>query len=216
MSGSRTHPPRWPPQCSCVVIESSFDPGERLQAPGNLLFLFTCRKLMRHYVLPFSVFLPLSVHPLLVYFSLFWPNVLLSFCITLSNIHTRQWCIVNYVPVCSVSYYSYYYVTPNAVGWRIAILHFFFTIIIIILPHIFVRSISRRCLNQTLWNLVGISYAMWSCAGKGWFFPNGCRCHGNGQNAKKLKNTKMIIAGYSPNRNWWNLIGTTSTSSGTR
>jgi hypothetical protein len=23
----------------------------------------------------------------------------------------------------------------------------------------------------------------------------------NGQNAKKLKNTKMIIAGYSPNRN---------------
>ena len=98
MSGSRTHPPRWPPQCSCVVIESSFDPGERLQAPGNLLFLFTCWKLMRHYVLPFSVFLPLSVHPLLVYFSLFWPNVLLSFCITLSNIHTRQWCIVSYVP----------------------------------------------------------------------------------------------------------------------
>jgi hypothetical protein len=30
---------------------------------------------------------------------------------------------------------------------------------------------------------------------------NGCRCHGNSQNAKKLKNTKMIIAGYSPNRN---------------
>jgi hypothetical protein len=87
---------------------------------------------------------------------------------------------------------------------------------IILLPHIFVRSISRRCLDQTLWNLVGISYAMWSCALKGWFFQNGCCCHGNGQNAKKLKNTKMIIAGYSPNRNWWNLIGTTSTSSGTR
>jgi hypothetical protein len=33
------------------------------------------------------------------------------------------------------------------------------------------------------------------------FFKNGCRCHGNGQNAKKLKKTKMIIAGYSPNRN---------------
>jgi hypothetical protein len=101
-----------------------------------------------------------------------------------------------------------------SVGWRIAILRFFFTIII--LPHIFVCSISRRCLDQTLWNLVGISYAMWSCAFKGWFFQNGCHCHGNGQNAKKLKNTKMIIAGYSPNRNWWNLIGTTSTSSGTR
>jgi hypothetical protein len=27
---------RWPPQCHCVVIESSFDPGERLQAPGSL------------------------------------------------------------------------------------------------------------------------------------------------------------------------------------
>jgi hypothetical protein len=33
------------------------------------------------------------------------------------------------------------------------------------------------------------------------FFQNGCRCHGNGQNAKKLKNTKMIIVGYSPNKN---------------
>ena len=31
-------PPRWLPQCSCVVIESSFDPGERLQAPGSLWF----------------------------------------------------------------------------------------------------------------------------------------------------------------------------------
>ena len=89
-------------------------------------------------------------------------------------------------------------------------------IILIILPHIFVCSISRRCLDQTLWNLVGISYAMWSCAVKGWFFQNGCRCHGNSQNAKKLKNTKMIITGYSLNRNWWNLIETTSTSSGMR
>ena len=72
----------------------------------------------------------------------------------------------------------------------------------------FFHSISRRCLNEILWNLVGISYAMWSCSVKGWFFQNGYRCHGNDQNAKKLKNTKMIIAGYSPNRNWWNLIGT--------
>jgi hypothetical protein len=29
----------------------------------------------------------------------------------------------------------------------------------------------------------------------------GCCCHGNGQNAKKIKNTKMIIAGYSLSRN---------------
>jgi hypothetical protein len=48
-----------------------------------------------------------------------------------------------------------------------------------------------------------------SCAFKGWFVQNGCHCHGNGQNAKKIKNTKMIIVGYSPNRNWWNMIGTT-------
>jgi hypothetical protein len=36
VSGSCALLPRWPPQCSCVVIESSFDPGERLQAPGSL------------------------------------------------------------------------------------------------------------------------------------------------------------------------------------
>ena len=36
VSGSCALPPRWPPQCSCVVIESHFDPGERLQAPGSL------------------------------------------------------------------------------------------------------------------------------------------------------------------------------------
>ena len=38
VSGSRALPTRWPPQCSCIVIESSFDPGERLQAPVNLCF----------------------------------------------------------------------------------------------------------------------------------------------------------------------------------
>ena len=37
MSGSCTVSPRWQPQCSCV-IESSFAPGERLQAPGSLWF----------------------------------------------------------------------------------------------------------------------------------------------------------------------------------
>ena len=35
VSGSHTLSPRWPPQCSCVVIEISFDPGEQLQAPGS-------------------------------------------------------------------------------------------------------------------------------------------------------------------------------------
>jgi hypothetical protein len=44
VSGSRALPPRWPPECSCVVIESSFDPGERLQAPGSLWFRYiSCR-----------------------------------------------------------------------------------------------------------------------------------------------------------------------------
>ena len=136
--------------------------------------------------------------------------------IVLLLVKSPKQCLETYC-FCSVSYYYYYYyyITPTVVGWCIAILRFFFTIILI-LPLIFVRSISRRCLDKTLWNLVGISYAMWSCAFKGWFFQNGCHCHGNGQNAKKLKNTKIIIAGYSPNRNWWNLIGTTSISSGTR
>ena len=40
VSGSRALPPWWLPQCSCVVIVSSFDPGERLQAPGSLWFYF--------------------------------------------------------------------------------------------------------------------------------------------------------------------------------
>ena len=79
---------------------------------------------------------------------------------------------------CRVTYcystflFHYYYITPTVVGWCVAILRFFFTIILIILflPPIFVRSISRRCLDQTLWNLVGISYVMWSCAFKGSFF----------------------------------------------
>jgi hypothetical protein len=131
------------------------------------------------------------------------------------------------------------------------------------------RQPSPSLTNQTLWNLVGISYAMWSCARKGWFFQNGCRCHGNGQNAKKLKKHKndhcevgsefnivctlvpmatttildlfttptadthysgysykvswSLMKGiqnylkcYSPNKNLWNLIGITSTASGTR
>jgi len=36
VSGSHALPPRWLPQCGCLAIESSFDPGERLQAPGSL------------------------------------------------------------------------------------------------------------------------------------------------------------------------------------
>jgi hypothetical protein len=79
-----------------------------------------------------------------------------------SSISVRRLTCYDHFCVFSV---SYYYITPTVVGWCIAILRFFFTIILIlILPHIFVRSISRRCLDQTLWNLIGIAYAMWSCA----------------------------------------------------
>ena len=80
----------------------------------------------------------------------------------------------------------------------------------------FIRHISRRLLNGNQWNFTGMLSTMSRCADYFRNFQNGRCCHGNGQNAKKLKNTKMIKAGYSPNRNWWNLIGTTSTSSGTR
>jgi hypothetical protein len=34
--------------CSSVVIESSFDPGERLQAPGSLWFILLTRQKFPH------------------------------------------------------------------------------------------------------------------------------------------------------------------------
>jgi hypothetical protein len=42
VSGSHALPPRWPPQCSCVVIESSFDPGVvliELLVPEKMVFM---------------------------------------------------------------------------------------------------------------------------------------------------------------------------------
>jgi hypothetical protein len=76
----------------------------------------------------------------------------------------------------------------------------------------FIRHISRRLLNGNQWNFTGMLSTMSRCADYFRNFQNGRCCHGNGQNAKKLKKTKIIMAGYSPNRNWWNLIGTTSTN----
>ena len=57
VSGSHTLPPRWPPhvQCSCIVIESSFDPGERLQAPGSLWF-HQIFKILIVFVLYFKIY----------------------------------------------------------------------------------------------------------------------------------------------------------------
>jgi hypothetical protein len=51
VSGSHALPPRWPPQCSCVVIESSFDPGELLQAPGSLWFVFIAQLQDNHNIM---------------------------------------------------------------------------------------------------------------------------------------------------------------------
>jgi hypothetical protein len=70
--------------------------------------------------------------------------------------------------------------------------------------------------ERNQWNFTWMLSTISRCADYFWNFQNGCCCHGNGQNAKKMKKTKMIITDYSLNRNWWNLIGTTSTSSGMR
>ena len=107
--------------------------------------------------------------------------------------------------VCSVSYYSYYYSSSFFLSFFLSFFCHFFR-------QKFVWHISRRCLDQTLWNLVGISYAMWSCAFKGWFFQNGCRCHGNGQNAKKndysrlLAKQKLMKLDRNNIHIWWNEI----------
>ena len=112
--------------------------------------------------------------------------------------------------------------SPNEV-WRLIVIAPFLIIIIIILSFFlsffrqkFIRHISRRLLNGNQWNFTGMLSTMSRCADYFRNFQNGRRCHGNGQNAKKLKNTKIIIAGYSPYRIWSNLLWTTSTSSGTR
>jgi phosphatidylglycerophosphate synthase len=117
-------------------------------------------------------------------------------------------------------YWTENYVPQTKFGRHIVLAPFLIIIIILLLLSFFcqkfIRHISRRLLNGNQWNFTGMLSTMSRCADYFRNFQNGCRCHGNGQNAKKLKNTKMIKAGYSPNRNWWNLIGTTSTSSGTR
>jgi ABC-type multidrug transport system fused ATPase/permease subunit len=59
----------------------------------------------------------------------------------------------------------------------------------------FIQHISRRLLNGNQWNFTGMLSTMSWCADYFRNFQNGRRCHGNGQNAKKMKHTKMIIAG---------------------
>ena len=86
VSGSCALPPRWPPQCSCVVIESSFDPGERLQAPGSLWSscCFKCEQLptpFLHVVLSVNNYLPLFSSP--------GPKVHVNYCHHLASVVCR-------------------------------------------------------------------------------------------------------------------------------
>jgi hypothetical protein len=144
------------------------------------------------------------------------PNILV--CSLHSSLFHR---IGIHVPVVK---YESYYVPQTKFGRQIVFAPFLLLLLIIIIIIIiisffrqkFIRHISRRLLNGNQWIFTGMLSSMRRCADYFRNFQNGRRWYGNGQNAKKFKNTKMIIAGYSPNRNWWNLIGTTSTSSGTR
>jgi hypothetical protein len=52
----------WPPQCSFIVIESSFDPGERLQAPGSLWFDKKQQSLTLFHVWIFYLFIFFHIH----------------------------------------------------------------------------------------------------------------------------------------------------------
>ena len=91
------------------------------------------------------------------------------------------------------NWYPSSFLELGAMLWSFRSYHILLLLLLLLLFHFqrnFVSHFSRRCLDQTLWNLIGISYATWSCAFKCWFFQNGCRCHGNCQNAKKLKKHK--------------------------
>ena len=60
----------------------------------------------------------------------------------------------------------------GAMLWSFRSYHILLLLLLLLFhfPRNFVRHFSRRCLDQTLWNLVGISYAMWSCALSVYFF----------------------------------------------
>ena len=128
-------------------------------------------------------------------------------------LYILNWCDNRYKQIMSNNY-----VPQTKFGRHIVFVPFLIIILLLLsfFHQKFIRHISRRLLNGNQWNFTGILSTMSRCADYFRNFQNGRRCHGNGQNAKKLKNTKMIMAGYSLNRNWWNLIGTPSTSSGTR
>jgi hypothetical protein len=82
------------------------------------------------------------------------------------------------------------YVPQTKFGRHIVFAPFLIIIIIIILSffrQMFIQHISRRLLNGNQWNFTGMLSTMSRCADYFRNFQNGRRCHGNGQNAKKLK-----------------------------
>jgi hypothetical protein len=58
----------------------------------------------------------------------------------------------------------------------------------------YIWYISRRLQNGNQWNFTGMLSTMSRCADYFRNFQNGCHCHGNDQNAKKLKNVTMVTA----------------------
>ena len=74
------------------------------------------------------------------------------------------------------NWYPSSFLELGAMLWSFRSYHILLLLLLLLLFHFqrnFVSHFSRRCLDQTLWNLVGISYAMWSCAYNGWFFTFG-------------------------------------------
>jgi hypothetical protein len=70
------------------------------------------------------------------------------------------------------------------------LLLFFFFFFLFFFRSKFVRHISRRLLNGNQWNFTGMLRTMSRCAEYFRNFQNGRRCHGNGQNAKKIEKHK--------------------------
>ena len=60
----------------------------------------------------------------------------------------------------------------------------------LLLPKVYPTHFSATTERKSM-KLTGMLSTMSRCADYFWNFQNGRHCHGNGQNAKKLKNSKM-------------------------
>jgi hypothetical protein len=95
------------------------------------------------------------------------------------------------IAVCSVKTLAivYNYVPQTKFGRHIVFAPFLIIILLLLLSFFrqkFIRHISRRLLNGNQWNFTGMLSTMSRCAVYFRNFQNGHRCHGNGQNAKKI------------------------------